>query len=124
MIAPMSTLKPIVLYGLTNCDTVKKARAWLAEHGVACTFHDFKKSGVSALQLQSWAQAVGWETLLNRRGTTWRGLTAEAQAAVTDAASACALMQALPSLIKRPVVEWGEAVTVGFDAACWAARIE
>ena len=119
MIVPMSTPSPIVLYGITNCDTVKKARAWLAERGVPYAFHDFKKSGVSAPQLQRWAQAVGWETLLNRRGTTWRGLSAEAQAAATDAASACALMQAQPSLIKRPVVEWGNAVTVGFDASRW-----
>ena len=123
MIMPMSTPSPIILYGITNCDTVKKARAWLTERGVTHAFHDFKKSAVSRPQLERWAETVGWESLLNRRGTTWRRLAPEAQAGATDAASACALMQAQPSLIKRPVVEWGSAVTVGFDAADWAARL-
>jgi len=123
MIMPMSTPKPIVLYGITNCDTVKKARAWLTERGVPYTLHDFKKSGVDAQHLHRWARAVGWEALLNRRGTTWRGLAADIQARVDDERSACALMQTQPSLIKRPVVEWGRAVTVGFDAPHWAARI-
>ena len=122
MIARMSNPSPIVLYGIPNCGTVKKARAWLAERGVACTFHDFRKSGVSALQLRRWADALGWEALLNRRGTTWRRLDAATQAGVIDQASACALMQAQPSLIKRPVVEWGGAVTVGFDEADWMRR--
>jgi len=123
MIMPMSTPQPIVLYGITNCDPVKKARAWLTERGVPYTFHDFRKGGVDAQPLHRWAQAVGWESLLNRRGTTWRGLAADVQASVRDEHSACALMQALPSLIKRPVVEWDEAVTVGFDAPRWATRI-
>ncbi|MCZ2104593.1 MAG: ArsC family reductase [Burkholderiales bacterium] len=118
----MSNPSPIVLYGIPNCDTVKKARAWLAERGVDYTFHDFKKSGVSAPELQRWADALGWEALLNRRGTTWRRLDAATQAGVIDQASACALMQARPSLIKRPVVEWGGAVTVGFDEADWMRR--
>ncbi len=101
MIMPMSTPKPIVLYGITNCDTVKKARAWLTERGVPYTFHDFRKSGVDAQHLHHWAQAVGWEALLNRRGTTWRGLAADIQASARDEHSACALTQALPSLIKQ-----------------------
>ena len=113
----------IKLYGIANCDTVKKARAWLTDRGQAHTFHDFKKQGVSPELLAPWMQAVGWETLLNRKGTTWRKLDAADQAAVADAASACALMLANPSVIKRPVVDWGGDITIGFDAADWARRI-
>lgn len=113
------------LYGISNCDSVKRARAWLVAHGVAHQFHDFKKAGVPGAGLEAWAAALGWEPLLNRRGTTWRQLDAAAQAAVVDAASACALMRAQPSVIKRPVVEWpGGSVTVGFDAERWAALLE
>ena len=113
----------MILYGIPNCDTVKKARAWLAEHQQAYTFHDFKKQGVPPEALAHWVQAVGWEKLLNRKGTTWRQLDAAAQTAVVDAASAQLLMLASPSVIKRPVVDWGQAVTVGFDAADWAGRV-
>ena len=113
----------ITLYGIPNCDTVKKARAWLAEHGQAYTFHDFKKQGVPAESLALWMQAAGWEKLVNRKGTTWRQLDAATQAAVVDAASAQSLMLAHPSAIKRPVVEWGDGITVGFDAADWAGRV-
>ena len=111
------------LYGITNCDTVKKARAWLDEAGVAYAFHDFKKSGVPADRLQQWMRAAGWERLLNRQGTTWRRLDPASQASAQDAAGAGALMLAQPSVIKRPVVEWPDgAVTVGFDPADWALR--
>lgn len=113
----------ITLYGIPNCDTVKKARAWLTGQGLAFQFHDFKKHGVPGQALARWTDAAGWETLLNRKGTTWRQLPAAQQAAVHDAASAQALMQAQPSVIKRPVVEWaGGRITVGFDAADWAGR--
>lgn len=118
----------ITLYGIPNCDTVKKARTWLVEHGVDYQFHDFKKQGVSAAQLQAWAAAVGWETLLNRKGTTWRILDPAIQASVKDASSAITVMQTHTSTIKRPVVEWAQQpvakdVTVGFDAASWAQRL-
>jgi arsenate reductase len=113
----------ITLYGIPNCDTVKKARAWLSERGLAHTFHDFKKQGVPPGELARWTQAAGWEKLLNRKGTTWRKLDAAAQAAVVDAASAQSLMLAHPSVIKRPVVDWGEDITVGFDAAAWTERV-
>lgn len=109
----------ITVYGIPNCDTVKKARAWLAEHGVDHAFHDFKKQGVPA-QLDAWVTALGWEKLVNRKGTTWRKIDPALQAGVTDAASAMALMRAQPSVIKRPVVEWGRSTTVGFDASSWA----
>ncbi len=112
------------LYGIPNCDTVKRARAWLAGQGMAASFHDFKKAGVPEDRLPAWLQAVGWEKLLNRQGTTWRKLSAAARAAVTDAASAAALMRAVPSVIKRPVVEWPDGgISVGFEAAAWAARL-
>ena len=104
-----------ILYGIPNCDTVKKARVWLSERGVDYEFHDFKKSGVPANHLAAWMASVGWEKLLNRAGTTWRKLDEAAQASAIDAAGASALMQAQVSVIKRPVVEWASGrITVGF----------
>ena len=113
----------IILYGIPNCDTVKKARTWLDDHGVDYQFHDFKKQGVPPEQLTRWTQAAGWEKVLNRKGTTWRKLDPAAQAGVQDSTSAQALMLANPSVIKRPVVDWDKGITVGFDAADWEARI-
>jgi Spx/MgsR family transcriptional regulator len=111
------------LYGIPNCDTVKRARAWLDEQGVAYTFHDFKKQGVPEAELDQWLKEPGWEALVNRRGTTWRKLDEAERNAVIDAASARAVLLANPSLIKRPVVNWGAktGVTTGFDAQAWAA---
>lgn len=120
----MTTLP--TLYGIPNCDTVRKARAWLAERGVEPRFHDFKQAGVPPEQLERWIAAAGWQKLLNRQGTTWRRLDAATQAAVTDAASAAELLRTHPSAIKRPVVEWSEApddVTVGFAPMDWARRL-
>ncbi|HAJ14002.1 MAG: arsenate reductase [Hydrogenophaga sp.] len=117
----------ITLYGIPNCDTVKKARTWLDSHGLAYRFHDFKKAGVPPERLEHWLAALGWEVVINRRGTTWRALDAATKAGVTDAAGAHALALAHASLIKRPVVEWdaahGGGVTAGFDAAAWAGRL-
>jgi Spx/MgsR family transcriptional regulator len=111
----------IVLHGIPNCDTVKKARAWLDHHGIAYRFHDFKKQGIEADALARWAAQVGWEKLLNRQGTTWRKLEPAEQARVVDAPSAIALMQANTSVIKRPVIERGKEVIVGFEAERYAA---
>ena len=113
-----------MLYGIPNCDTVKKARAWLAAHDVAHEFHDFKKQGVPLPQIDRWIAAVGWEKLLNRRGPTWRKLDETTQASVVDAASAVAVMTANSSVVKRPVVQWpGGQITVGFDAEAWQRLI-
>lgn len=111
----------VTLYGIPNCDTVKKARAFLAERGVAHAFHDFRKQGVPLDALDRWLGELGWERLLNRQGTTWRKLDAQRQAAVHDAASAKALMLEQPSVIKRPVVVRDGRTSVGFDAAQWDA---
>jgi Spx/MgsR family transcriptional regulator len=113
---------PIVLYGIPNCDTVKKARAWLDSHAVPYRFHDFRQAGVPTEPLSRWVREPGWELLLNRRGTTWRRLDGSLRDGVLDAASATALMSAQPSVIRRPVVDWGTQTTVGFDADDWAAR--
>lgn len=103
------------LYGIPNCNTVKKARSWLAEQGHAVPFHDFKKDGITAPLLENWLTQVAWERLVNRQGTTWRQLPPEAQTAVVDAASAIQLMLARPSVIKRPVLDLNGRITLGFD---------
>jgi Spx/MgsR family transcriptional regulator len=120
----MSTASKIpVLHGIPNCDTVKRARAWLTDHGVEYHFHDFKKSGVPDDRLSAWLASAGWERLLNRKGTMWRKLDDATRDAVVDAASAAQLMRAQPSVIKRPVVDWPDGrTTVGFDEAEFLAR--
>lgn len=105
----------IDLYGIPNCDTVKKARTWLAEHGVDYRFHDFKKAGVDRAALDAWIAALGWETLVNRKGTTWRGMPEDRRAAVIDAPAAATLMLESPSIIKRPVLCAGGAIHAGFS---------
>ena len=112
--------RPLTLYGIPNCDTVKKARAWLQDQRVDVPFHDFKKQGVPLPELDQWLAQAGWETLLNRKGTTWRKLDPAIQAGVTDMKSVRSLMLEQASVIKRPVVRWDDgSVTVGFDAAGW-----
>jgi len=109
----------IALYGIPNCDTVKKARKWLEAQGLDYAFHDYKKEGADPEKLKTWAAAAGWETLLNRRGTTFRKLTEEDRADI-DQAKAIALMVEHPSLIKRPVAETGGKLLVGFSESEWA----
>ncbi|HEX4511882.1 MAG TPA: ArsC family reductase [Polyangiaceae bacterium] len=110
----------ITLYGIPNCDTVKRSRAWFADHGIAYTFHDFKSKGVPAAELDRWLETLGWEALVNKKGTTWRKLSPAVQAAVTDAKSARALMLRESSVIKRPVVAADGELTVGFTPDAWA----
>ena len=112
----------IDLYGIPNCDTVKKARAWLAERGIDYTFHDYKKEGADLVKLSEWVEVKGWETVLNRRGTAFRKLPEDVKEGL-DAARATAVMEASPSTIKRPVVEYPGGLLVGFDAAEWAAAL-
>ena len=113
-------MKP-VMYGIPNCDTIKKARKWLEAEGVEYDFHDYKKAGNSAEKLGEWVGEVGWEPLLNRRGTTFRKLP-DAEKADIDADKALALMEANPSMIKRPVVESEGPLLVGFDEAEYRER--
>ncbi len=110
----------ITLFGIPNCDTVKKARTYLDSKGIAYTFHDYKKSGVDAAHLKRWAGEVGWPTLLNKAGTTFKKLP-DADKADIDEDKAIALMLANPSMIKRPVVEGGSALLVGFKPEIYDA---
>ena len=110
----------ITLYGIRNCDTMKKAWTWLDQHGVAYEFHDYKKAGISREKLAAWASEVGWETLLNRAGTTFRKLP-DADKQSIDGAKAIELMIAQPSMIKRPVLETGDKLLVGFKPEIYAA---
>lgn len=115
-------MKKTIVYGIPNCDSVKKARAWLSQQGLDFEFHDFKKQGVPEAKLEGWLKACGWEVVLNRKGTTWRQLDSATQAAVQDAESAKALMLQQASVIKRPVIEWpSESVTVGYTPERWPA---
>ncbi|MEH3160126.1 MAG: ArsC family reductase [Sphingomonas taxi] len=111
-----------ILYGIRNCDTVKKARAWLDAAGIDYAFHDYKTAGVDADRLAAWVDRLGWEVLLNRAGTTFRKLP-EADRADLDAPKAIALMLANPSCIKRPVVERGDTLLVGLKPDAWAAAL-
>jgi arsenate reductase len=103
----------ITMFGIRNCDTIKKARTWMEDRGVPYAFHDYKTQGIDAARLHDWIDRVGWEILLNPAGTTFRKLP-EAERADLDAGKACALMLAQPSMIKRPVLDTGETLLVEF----------
>jgi Spx/MgsR family transcriptional regulator len=103
----------VTIYGISNCDTMKKARRWLADHRIAAIFHDYKTAGIDRKRLLAWSKQVGWETLFNRAGTTFRGLSEHDKARI-DRDKAIALMIAHPSLIKRPVLEADGRILVGF----------
>ena len=112
----------ITIHGIRNCDTMKKARAWLEAHGVAHDFHDYKVAGIDAATLKAWSGKVGWEKLLNRAGTTFRKLD-DASKADLDQAKAVELMLAQPSMIKRPVLDLGARTLVGFKPDLYAAAL-
>ena len=112
----------VTLYGIPNCDTVKKARDWLTARGIAYAFHDYKKAGADPAKLAIWIEAAGWEKVLNRAGTTFRKLP-EAEKQDLDMAKAVALMAANPSCIKRPVLEHPGGVLIGFKPDEWAAAL-
>ena len=105
----------INLYGIPNCDTVKKARTWLSNNGTDFVFHDFKKDGITRELITGWLRDVPWDVLVNRKGTTWRNLTDERKASIIDNASATELMLESPSVIKRPVLVKNKKATVGFS---------
>lgn len=107
------------LYGIPNCDTVKKARAWLEAHGIAYEFHDYKKHGVDPAVLAKWMKAVGWGDVVNRKGITWRKLTDAEKAKVKDDKSAIAFLVEKPSAIKRPGFEYQDKLVLGFDPAVY-----
>jgi len=114
----------ITIYGIKNCDTMKKAFTWLKDHGVAYAFHDYKASGIDRAQLQTWCKALGWETVLNRAGTTFRKLPDADRDGLTEA-KAIALMIAQPSMIKRPMLEYGDGkVMAGFKPDAYAAALK
>jgi len=103
----------ITVYGIPNCDTMKKARAWLAEHGIEYAFHDYKKAGIDEKTLRRWVKELGWQALLNTRGMMWRRLSQQVRDNI-DERAAIELMLATPSIIKRPVLDTGKARHVGF----------
>ena len=114
-------MKP-TLYGIRNCDTVKKARAWLDAHGIAYDFHDYKSTGIDAARLRGWCGELGWESVLNRAGTTFRKLPGADKAGL-DAAKAVALMLAQPSIIKRPLLDLGDRRIAGFKPELYQAAL-
>jgi arsenate reductase (glutaredoxin) len=113
-------MRTTIIYGIRNCDTMKKARSWLDAHGVAYDFHDYKSAGIDRATLRQWIEAVGWELLLNRAGTTFRGLPEAAKTGLTEA-KAISLMLEQPSMIKRPVLQHGTSLTVGFSPEKYSA---
>jgi arsenate reductase len=116
-------MKPVTIYGIPNCDTMKKARTWLDDQGIAYDFHDYKKAGIDRTTLEAWSKKVGWETLLNRAGTTFRKLP-DAEKQGLDERKAIALMIAQPSLIKRPVLELARGkLLVGFKPEVYEAAL-
>jgi arsenate reductase (glutaredoxin) len=113
----------ITIYGIKNCDTMKKARAWLDGHGVKYDFHDYKSVGIAKNKLKAWSDRLGWETLLNRAGTTFRKLPDADKEGLTEK-KALALMLAQPSMIKRPVLEVGSKLLVGFSPDAYAKDVK
>jgi len=113
----------ITIHGIKNCDTMKKARAWLEAEGIAHHFHDYKTAGITPAMLQAWVREAGWEALLNRAGTTFRKLPDDQKQGL-DEARALALMLAQPSMIKRPVLTKGDALLIGFDSTRYATLLK
>lgn len=115
-----SLMKTVRIYGIPNCEQVKKTKAWFSGQGVAFEFHDFKKHGLDEQLLQRWLQHLPWDALVNRKGTTWRQLSQEQRDTIVDQRAAVALMLTKPSIIKRPVVELGDRIIVGFHPELFA----
>ena len=118
----MAASKLVTIYGIRNCDTMKKARQWLGDHRVVYVFHDYKTDGIDRVRLNAWVQAAGWETVLNRSGATFRALPDAAKEGLTKT-KAIALMLEQPSMIKRPVLDIGGEILVGFKPEVYAAKL-
>jgi Spx/MgsR family transcriptional regulator len=115
----------IIVYGIPNCQSVKKARTWLQEHALEYEFHDFKKAGVPQVRLKAWVKQFGWDSVLNKKGTTWRTLGEDEKALVTNATTAIQAMVTSPSLIKRPVIEFtDDQMTLGVNPEAWSSVIK
>lgn len=112
------------VYGIPSCDSVKKAQTWLKKKNIPFTFHDYRKNGVDSNKLNKWCEAKGWEIILNKKSSSWRALTPEKQAEIADQASAIQLMEEIPTLIKRPVIEHKRKILVGYDEAVYAEHIK
>jgi len=112
------------VYGIKNCNTVKKALTWLDENNISYTFHDYKKEPATQAQLQAWEKEIPWESLLNKKGTSWRKLSAEEQASVVDAASANAILMNNNSMIKRPLIESPKGIILGFNEEEYNAKLK
>lgn len=112
------------VYGIKNCNTVKKALDWLTAHDIKFNFHDFKKEPVTVNKLEEWQKFTSWETLVNKKGTTWRKLTAEEQASVVDANSANIILLQNNSMIKRPIIELSDSIILGFDETTYIQKIK
>ena len=114
----------MTVYGIKNCNTVKNALAWLKKHNVAFEFYDYKSKGITAEKLKAWSKQIGWESLVNKRGTTWRQLDEKVQLAIIDESSAIKLMQEKTSVIKRPLIEVdGKVVALGFDEKNYSSSL-
>ena len=113
----------LVLFGIQNCDQVRKAKVWLTAQGIAFTFHDFRLAGLSQALLDSWLVHLPWDALINRRGTTWRQLPEDVRKGVVDQASACTVLLGNPTLVKRPVVIKGNTVLIGFNEDLWSSSL-
>ena len=118
-----SSMSKVILFGIKNCDTMKKAFNWLSENGVDYEFTDYKKAGVAAAHLADWSQRAGWETLLNKRGLTWKKLT-DAERTDVNETKAIELMAQYPSLIKRPVLDTGRQLIIGFTPENYAEQLK
>ncbi len=109
----------IILYGISNCDTIRKARRWLNDEGIEHHFHDYRKEGLEEVQLRSWVDKIGWEQLVNKRGTTWRNLPEDQKASITKE-SAIQLMLDQPAIIKRPLLDLGDEPVLGFNTTLYS----
>jgi len=113
-----------IIYGIPNCDITKKALKWLKDHNIDFSFHDYKKEGITNGKLEEWCTQVGWETLLNKKSTTWRSLTAKEQAGTTGQSAAIKIMIENESIIKRPVIEGANKLIVGFNEENYSKQLK